>query len=535
VTPLITMRAALQDDKLLAFALPGPERENWRVVLIAAMGEALTDDELAIFRELSGGRDYVPGQRCEELVMSIGRRGGKTEAAGTLAAYVACCCSFPQLVPGEVGTVLIIATDKEMAQICLGRVEAKIRNSPMLKQLIQSVTATAIRLTNGVVIQVRASDYRRVRGTTLLLAIGDEAAHWVSTETGANADSEICAALRPALATTQGMLVLISSPYSKKGEFYNLYQKYYGAGGDPGILVFKATTRKMNPTLAESVITRAYSRDPVSAAAEYGAEFRTDVSNFVDREIIEACIARGMRERMPAKSVGYSAFVDPSGGSSDSFTCAIGHRDSSNSMVYLDCLREIRAPFSPEIAVAELALVLKSYRVTQIVGDHYAGLWPQEAFDRHGIRYETSVLPKSALYQGFLPLLNSATIELVDNPRLVNQLAALERRTARGGKDSIDHPSSGHDDCANAVAGFGVFASNAGTNYHELLKRAFGHGDEEINPRPKRNHPNLDDDALARIKSPPPQIPWDVIQQQQQRMEREAKLVSAILDKAGMK
>ena len=33
------------------------------------------------------------------------------------------------------------------------------------------------------------------------------------------------------------------------------------------------------------------------------------------------------------------------------------------------------------------------------------------------------------------------------------QLCSLERRTARGGKDSIDHSPGMHDDIANAVAG----------------------------------------------------------------------------------
>ena len=37
--------------------------------------------------------------------------------------------------------------------------------------------------------------------------------------------------------------------------------------------------------------------------------------------------------------------------------------------------------------------------------------------------------------------------------RLVAQLCALERRTAWGGRDSIDHGPGGHDDVANAVAG----------------------------------------------------------------------------------
>jgi hypothetical protein len=48
----------------------------------------------------------------------------------------------------------------------------------------------------------------------------------------------------------------------------------------------------------------------------------------------------------------------------------------------------------------------------------------------------------------------SAVIELLDHPRLTAQLRSLERRTSRGGRDSIDHPPGGHDDLANAVAGF---------------------------------------------------------------------------------
>ena len=42
---------------------------------------------------------------------------------------------------------------------------------------------------------------------------------------------------------------------------------------------------------------------------------------------------------------------------------------------------------------------------------------------------------------------------LPKSDRLVNQLCGLERRTARSGKDSIDHGPGGHDDLANSVAG----------------------------------------------------------------------------------
>jgi hypothetical protein len=56
-------------------------------------------------------------------------------------------------------------------------------------------------------------------------------------------------------------------------------------------------------------------------------------------------------------------------------------------------------------------------------------------------------------YREILPLLNGHRARLLDHPRLVTQLCSLERRTARGGRDSIDHPPMQHDDVANAAAG----------------------------------------------------------------------------------
>jgi hypothetical protein len=97
----------------------------------------------------------------------------------------------------------LIASDVDQAGICLDRIEAKFRVSPILRQLIKARTAKQIRLTTGICIQVRASDFRRVRGPTLVCAIGDEACFWSTNEGSANPDTAICAALRPALATTK--------------------------------------------------------------------------------------------------------------------------------------------------------------------------------------------------------------------------------------------------------------------------------------------------------------------------------------------
>ena len=159
----------------------------------------------------------------------------------------------------------------------------------------------------------------------------------------------------------------------------------------------------------------------------------------------------GVFERAPIQSVRYVAFVDPSGGSVDAMTMAIAHREGKSAV--LDAVREVKPPFSPEQVVADFAELLRRYRITRVHGDRFAGEWPREVFRNYGITYEASEKAKSDLYRDLLPRLNSGEVELLENPRVIAQLVGLERRTARGRRDSIDHAPGGHDDLANAVAG----------------------------------------------------------------------------------
>ena len=91
------------------------------------------------------------------------------------------------------------------------------------------------------------------------------------------------------------------------------------------------------------------------------------------------------RERQADGSTTYRAFVDPSGGSEDSFTVAISHRDRKNDLVVIDAVRERVPPFSPAQVVEDFAALLKSYRISKVTGDHYAGEFPRELFRKHGI------------------------------------------------------------------------------------------------------------------------------------------------------
>jgi hypothetical protein len=256
---------------------------------------------------------------------------------------------------------------------------------------------------------------------------------------------------------SDAMVIAGSSPYARRGVLWDAFRRWHGKD-DARNLVWQAATRTMNPTVSQDFIDAEFERDPASAAAEYGAEFRSDIAEFVSMDVLDACTADGVFEIPPVSGNGYLAFVDPSGGSSDAMTLAIAHRDELGIRI-LDCIREVRPPFSPESVVDEFCTVLSSYHVTKICGDRYAGGWPAEQFGKRGITYEPSEKVKNDIYRDMLPLLNSRKCQLLDIPRLISQLHGLERRTARGGKDSIDHAPGSHDDIANSATGALVLAA----------------------------------------------------------------------------
>jgi hypothetical protein len=496
----ISLRRALADPNLLGTVLEGDSWFAWRTLLISAMGESLTDDERVLFQQLTG-RAHEPEKRVDDLVAVVGRRGGKSRGISVIATYISAFVPHPMLAPGERGVLLVIAPDQTQADITLDYVEANFRQSPILSQLIEARTQRELKLTNRIDISVRASDFRRLRGSTYVGIICDEAAFFYS-DGSANPDTEILASVRPGLATTSGPTFIISSPYARRGELWNLYSRHYGPNGDPSILVAQAPSRTMNPSLPQSVVDRAMERDVASASAEYGAQFRSDLEAFVSLEAVRACVSVNILERPPEHKHSYVAFTDPSGGSQDSFTLCVAHHEASRQVTVIDAIREAKPPFSPEGVCEEFSKLLKTYGISTVNGDKYAGEWPREQFDKFGIRYEQAAKPKSDLYQDTLALLNSRRIELLDHPKLVQQLVSLERRTARSGRDTIDHPqvSGAHDDISNCVAG--VASLLLSTSTYNLDAMSDSVPDDPVSSKEYRARRQYHDQLLATYGGP---------------------------------
>jgi hypothetical protein len=478
---------AVNDKKVFAGAFRGSSWDAWRAFLAALFVLPMSEAELAIYRQCTG-RTSAPTVPCREAWLVCGRRSGKSFVLSVIAVFLACFFDWrPFLGPGELATIMVIARDRKQARVimrfCLGLLKAV----PMLRRQIENVTQESISLRNNVIIEVHTASYRSTRGYTIVAALLDELAFWPSDESSAAPDSEVLAAVRPGMATIpQSILLAASSPHARKGALWDAHRKHYGKDGDP-VLVWQAATRTMNNTVPQAFIDAALADDPALNTAEYLAQFRTDIESFITREAVLACVLPSVFERPKEHYKTYHAFCDPSGGSSDSMTLAIGHRDLDRKIIVVDALRETRAPFSPATVVEEFAALCKSYGVGKVVGDKYAGQWPVEAFGKFGIWYEHSAKTKNELYIDLLPLINSRRVALLDNARLINQLVGLERQVSRGGRDSIDHPRGQHDDLANAVAGLSSIANRYG-NY-DTTYRAWDPNYRDPDARPAAEQP----------------------------------------------
>jgi len=448
-----TIIEALADRELFLpwFDKPWLQKDTWTtwsVFLKALYGLPMSAAEFEIYQRHTG-RSKAPTEPFTKAWLVCGRRSGKSRVSALTATYNSVFRKYPELQRGEVGVIPVIASDRAQAGVIFGYVRSFFHDIPLLAKMVIDETKDSLELSNGIRIEIHTSDYRSVRGYSMIGAVCDEVAFWPSDEHSASPDVEILNALEKGSANIPGAMLLgVSSPYAQQGALWEAHQRNFGKDTDE--LVWQADTRSMNPTISQRLIEKAYEKDPAAASAEYGAQFRQDLANFLTYEAIAACVTAGRFELPPITGHTYYGFVDTSGAVGDAMTLAVAHAE--HGVGVLDLLREIHPPFSPEAAVKEFCADLKRYRVSSVTGDRYAGEWPRERFSVNGVQYSVSERNRSEIYLDFFPMLNSRAVKLLDIPRLKAQLAGLVRRTRSGGKDTVDHKPGQHDDLSNVAA-----------------------------------------------------------------------------------
>lgn len=430
---------------------------NWMTALRVLYGLRVLPKKVLLIEQCTG-RKVIPDGGFDTALFLTGRRSGKSRIAAVIGAFEGALSGREKLLAkGEMGMVAILAPTKKQGRIVKNYLRSIFEETPLLKNEIVSETSEGFLLANGVLVEILVGDWRSIRGYTLLAAIVDEVCFFgLDDESKVRSDTELIRAIKPSLATTNGRLICISSPYAKKGWAFTQYNRNYG--NDSGkILVWNCPSKTMNPKLPQSIIDDAMAEDLQAAKSEYGGEFRDDVGAYLPREVIGAVVVQGRKELLPNKHIKYFAFADVSGGRGDDAALGIAHKTERK--VIIDFIKRYKPPHSPYQIIGLMCEEIRRFDLIKITGDNYSAQFVADAFKANGVHYEKSDLPKSALYLELLPRICSGEIELLDDEFLINQLSSLERRTRSSGKDMVDHPQGGHDDLSNVVAGVSTIAS----------------------------------------------------------------------------
>ena len=269
------------------------------------------------FQRCTGRSAPSPGGYLEASLI-CGRRGGKSLILGVDRGLLGLFFRLGAVSDSRRARERCHHCCRSQTGNCHFQIHPRVLFCPAAQGMIDRLTADTIDLNNGVTIEIQTASFRTIRGRSICAALCDELSFWrMSDDNSANPETEIIAA-SPAMATIpKAMLLKASSPYARRGALWNDYRRHFGKD-DSSMLVWQADTMTMNPSVPQSIIDAAYEDDPANAAAEYGAQFRSDIEAFVTRAL-EACVIDGRFELPPMAKIAYSAFVDPSGGSNDSY------------------------------------------------------------------------------------------------------------------------------------------------------------------------------------------------------------------------
>jgi hypothetical protein len=287
------------DAQLLGLTLSDAQR----VLLMTLYGMPLTPDEVALFHDCTGREAYTPREFHEVTVIAGARSGKDSRILVPVLLYEGTFGGHErQLGKGEIGMVPLVAQDEKSTRTAFGYVREYLVRSPLLKSLVAEEREREMWLTNQIRIACFACTAKSLRGYSIVAAGMDELAFF-RVEATADADVEVQAAIkRGMVAFETGKLVKITTPYLKSGLVYDDYTRAFGHD-DPDLLVWRASTTLMNPTISETRLARDRRADARRAAREYDAIWADDTEAFFPGAWIDAAVNEGRHELAPPAEV----------------------------------------------------------------------------------------------------------------------------------------------------------------------------------------------------------------------------------------
>jgi len=416
-------------------------------------------------------KEVIPGVERREMVLSIGRRSGKTTISACISAYE----TYKLLLKGDPQgyyglpqsnniQIISVATDKDQAGLLYQEVSGHFRNCAFFMPYTANNTQSYARFQTPkdierygaykddptakatIKITFRSCIAKGLRGAGNLVVIMDEMAHFIDEgQSGAdavyNAVTPSTSAFSPKdpndtrvpIGEVEGRIISISSPLGRQGMFYKLFSLGFtsGAAAD-NMLCIEAPTWEVNPTVPAHEFEKHYAKDPTVFFTEYGGQFSDRTRGWIESEDdLLACVDPQARPQTQAPSRRSHFIGLDLGLVGDGTALAIGHLEDfgGTPKIVVDLVDQIKAGEGLYADKERLELddvvdwiydLSRRFYLTEGMFDHWSGIVFQQALEKRGLKsLKSQHMTKnlaSDIYQNFKHLMWDRRVVLYDWP-----------------------------------------------------------------------------------------------------------------------
>jgi len=507
-------------------------RENAQVFTEAGYLAYLYDEGRCNIREV------VPGVQRREMVLSVGRRSGKTLITSCIVAYETYKLLLKYNASKYYGTsqsnviqLISVATDKDQAALLFSEAKGHFSDCDFFLPYTANNTQSFYTFQSpfdidrygsykdnqkapfSFKVTFRSCVAKGLRGGNNILVAFDEVAHF--GEQGQASADEVYQAVEPSTRTfspkdpknktrpigeNEGRIILISSPLGKQGLFYKQFRLGFGdnAAADK-LLCIQAPTWEVNPTVPAETFVASYLKDPTVFFTEFGAEFTDRTRGWLENPAdLYACIDPALRpkNRAPPRAPHFLgldvALVN------DYSALAVGHNDSDGKVV-LDHIERIRAGEGAFAGMERLefedvadwvADAAKRFYISEGIFDQWAGIPMEQALIRRGLKQMKSIQfsrqLSSQVFQNFKNLMLDRKLVLFDSPipdgqdhcEYIQELTELQAEVLSKYIVKVEAPKTDgkHDDFSDALVRMVWSATQNNLKRHSVVGVRGGRG-----------------------------------------------------------
>jgi len=408
----------------------------------------------ALFRNNDGSRlklypfqDLIINDKSKNIAVAVARQTGKS----TLAVILA----FWYIFYNPNFTVLLISKTKDQSMELITKLRGIINTSPLKHNIEEIQTGADNRRefylknhgkeTHSRIISVPATD--AARGYSADLVIADEIAFWE------NSIEIFNEAILPTVTHTDGTIMMLSTPKSKIGVFYEAFTQ-------PDIWSCYQFTWEVCPVhTKEKMDVKKRQIGEFSFRQEYEASFvANEAAYFREREIKDAIddnlVLGEYSERLTVVGVDFGKINDPS----VIIVGCIENPDDHYDYQRIKIIDVVEKPLGTEYnkVVGELRGLLAKYKPVNIIYDETGvGEAPGDFMGDLGMPVEGlkfSIQSKVNIYSNLKILFEKRQIKIPNLKKLTDQLLLFEYEYTTAGNLKLHHPEGGQDDYCDALA-----------------------------------------------------------------------------------